>query len=553
MGHFVKSMQIPCCIQYIAEGMEFIRNSFKEFGVSKKSGGRSLLLAEELLAKLMEQNSEKEGTQIQIRVSRFLGEIKLHIEGKGEKLEIPESVVPLAETKDSDAGELIRNIVLKAYWEEFSMKYKNGTNTVTIRVSVSRYYQLILNLGALLGGILVGAGLKILLPGEMTDFLSKNVFSLVSTMFLNGVKLIVAPLVFFSIASSIADYGDMKALGRIGGKVIGAYFLTSFLAVFLGAAVYGLFRIGDPALAGAVTDAASSAIEKSAAVSTSLKDMILGIIPSDMISPFSKAEMLQIIFIAVLLGATAKRIGQYSEPFQLGLNTCNAVFSQATAIIIEFMPLSIFCSMANMVLNLDAGNLLKILTWPAVIYFADILMLCVYGLLLLLFGRLNPMTFFRKFFPAMVSAYTLSSSNATMPVSLETCDKRLGISKKIYSFSIPLGATINMDGSCITQMISALFMAKIFGISITGALIVSIALTIFTLSVGAPGVPGGALVCIALLLPQYGIPAEGISLIMGLYSLVGMMQTCVNVTGDAVVTSIVARSEGLMDIEKFRG
>lgn len=152
----------------------------------------------------------------------------------------------------------------------------------------------------------------------------------------------------------------------------------------------------------------------------------------------------------------------------------------------------------------------------------------------------------------MLSAFTMASSSATIPVSIEICKDRLGIAKKVYSFSIPLGATINMDGSCITQMISALFMAKIFGVPMTMSLVFSMALTIFVLSVGAPGVPGGALVCIALLLPQYGIPVEGISLIMGLYSLVGMMQTCVNVTGDATVTTIVAKSEGLMDMEKFK-
>lgn len=137
-------------------------------------------------------------------------------------------------------------------------------------------------------------------------------------------------------------------------------------------------------------------------------------------------------------------------------------------------------------------------------------------------------------------------------ITITSRGDQLGISKKVYAFSIPLGATINMDGSCITQMISALFMAKIFGVTIRGALILSMSLTIFMLSVGAPGVPGGALVCIALLLPQYGIPAEGISLIMGLYSVVGMMQTCVNVTGDAAMTSVVARSEGLLDLAIFK-
>lgn len=552
MIYFSKKKQIPYDIQCVPDGVSFIQSSLEECGSERKSIIRMLLLTEELLVKLIgSQTKESEGS-VWIQVTSIFGETRIRIWGKGEKLEIPESMTSLADADDPEAEEVIRNIVLKAYQDNMDMKYRNGINTVSIRVTASRYRQLLLTLGAMVLGIFTGIILKMFVPQTFTAILSDDLFSPVSTMFLNAVKFVVAPLVFFSIASCIGDYGDMKALGRIGGKVIGTYFFTSLLAVFLGAGIYGIFRIGDPALAGAVTDAASSAIEKSTAVSTSAKDMIMGIIPSDIITPFLNMDMLQVIFIAFLLGFTTKKIGQYSETFRTALNTGNAVFSQATAIIISFMPLSVFCSMAKMIISLDIKNLLKLLTWPATIYFADILMICVYGLLLLIVGRLNPVTFFRKFSPAMLSAFTMASSSATIPVSIEICKDRLGIAKKVYSFSIPLGATINMDGSCITQMISALFMAKIFGVPMTMSLVFSMALTIFVLSVGAPGVPGGALVCIALLLPQYGIPVEGISLIMGLYSLVGMMQTCVNVTGDATVTTIVAKSEGLMDMEKFK-
>lgn len=552
MIYFSKKKQIPYDIQCVPDGVSFIQSSLEECGSERKSIIRTLLLTEELLVKLIgSQTKESEGS-VWIQVTSMFGETRIRIWGKGEKLEIPESITSLVDADDPEAEEVIRNIVLKAYQDNLNMKYRNGINTVSIRVAASRYRQLLLTLDAMVLGIFTGIILKMFAPQTFTAILSDDLFSPVSTMFLNAVKFVVAPLVFFSIASCIGDYGDMKALGRIGGKVIGTYFFTSLLAVFLGAGIYGIFRIGDPALAGAVTDAASSAIEKSTAVSTSAKDMIMGIIPSDIITPFLNMDMLQVIFIAFLLGFTTKKIGQYSETFRTALNTGNAVFSQATAIIISFMPVSVFCSMAKMIISLDIKNLLKLLTWPATIYFADILMICVYGLLLLIIGRLNPVTFFRKFSPAMLSAFTMASSSATIPVSIEICKDRLGIAKKVYSFSIPLGATINMDGSCITQMISALFMAKIFGVPITMSLVLSMALTIFVLSVGAPGVPGGALVCIALLLPQYGIPVEGISLIMGLYSLVGMMQTCVNVTGDATVTTIVAKSEGLMDMEKFR-
>ena len=215
------------------------------------------------------------------------------------------------------------------------------------------------------------------------------------------------------------------------------------------------------------------------------------------------------------------------------------------------MPVAIFCSMAKMVISMNIDSLLSVLTWVPTIYFGDLLMLTVYGLMILTLAGINPLTFFKKYYSVMIAGFTLCSSNAVLPTAMEVCDKKLGISKKLYSFSLPLGATINMDGSCITQMISALFMAKIFGIPVTAAVIMQLALAIFILSVGAPGVPGGALVCISLLLPQIGIPAEAISIIMGLYSLVSMMQTATNVTGDAVVTLIVAKSEKQVDLKTY--
>jgi Na+/H+-dicarboxylate symporter len=277
----------------------------------------------------------------------------------------------------------------------------------------------------------------------------------------------------------------------------------------------------------------------------------VGIIPSDIINPFLSADMLQIIFIAVMIGVSCGLLSDKIICFKDVLSDGYQVFSKITALIISVMPLAVFCAMAKMVLSMDLKSLFSVFAWVPTIYFGDVLMMIVYALIILLVGRLNPITFFRKYYQAMLTAFTFASSNASLHTSMATCDKSLGISKKIYSFSLPLGATINMDGSCITQIVSALFMAKIFGIPVNAPVILTLAITVFVLSVGAPGVPGGALVCISLLVPQIGIPAEAISLIMGLYSLVGMMQTCTNVTGDAAVTLVVARSEGMLEREVY--
>lgn len=254
--------------------------------------------------------------------------------------------------------------------------------------------------------------------------------------------------------------------------MIASYCITSLIAILIGLLLYHFIPIGNSALQAAVTNAAASVVEKGAGTTVSIRELIVNIIPENMINPILNADMLQIIFLAVMIGLASSKIGEYSESCRKGLSVLNALFSKVTAMIIGFMPLAVFCSMAKMVINIDMSIFLSVLAWPLTIYVADFVMLIVYGVILFIVARLNPVTFFLKYKGVM-------------------------------------------------------------------------------LTVGAPGVPGGALVCLSMLLPQVGVPTEAISIVMGLYSLVGMMQTCTNVTGDAVVTTVVAKSEGMLDTQIY--
>ena len=202
------------------------------------------------------------------------------------------------------------------------------------------------------------------------------------------------------------------------------------------------------------------------------------------------------------------------------IKTMNKGFSMITGGIVSFIPLIVFCSMAKMMINMNLTSLKDVLVWVPVIYAGDAIMICVYLLILLIIGRLNPIKFLGHYYPAMISGFTLASSNAALPSSIKSCEK-MGVSEKIYSFSLPLGATINMDGSCITLIISALYFARIYRLPVTPNMLLSLFIAIIVLSMGSPGVPGGNLVCLTLLIPQIGVPAEAISLVMGLYPIVG--------------------------------
>jgi len=536
----------------IREGMDFVEATLTEKKISKKEKARTMLAAEEILSGLV--NNAGEETYIDIEVSGILGNVSFNFKSKGCEFDIDSItdslLFPVERSDDEEANSIIRNLVNKVVGDRISIRHDKGLNKISLNVRRSSYAALVYTLIGLGLGILVGIILKQALPVDVSGAISDNVFSPVYTLFMNALKLIVGPLVFCSVASSIADFGDLKELGRIALKIVGMYLITSIIAFFVGLGTYSLFQIGDPSLKSMVSNAAASTIAAGGSAQFSIKDTIIGIIPNNIISPFLESNLLQIIFMAVVMGITAAAISKRMPGLKNGLLTLNNAFSLITSKLMLLMPVVVFCAMAKMMISMDLSNLGSVLVWVPVDYFGSLLMICVYMILLLILARLNPFKFLKKFNKAMITAFTLSSSNATLPTSAKQCEE-LGVSSKVYSFSLPLGATINMDGTVVTLTITSLFMAKIFGLDINGGMLLSLFIAIIVLSIGSPGVPNGALVGFTLLLPQIGIPAEAVSIIMGLYPLVSMLQTVVNVTGDATVTTIVAKNEKLLDVGKY--
>ena len=533
--------------------VDYIRNALKKKRIKSEEIVRATLSAEEMLHAMIAHSDKPDG-KLHVHVISWLGSTEIRITGRGKAFSIAEiqEGEPFRPEDDTDetAREALRSLFDRLMKDRISLRNRQGINIAAITVARSRYRRLIITFCALAAGILAGILMKSFLADDFTSAVSANLLTPVSTMFLNALKMIVGPLVLFSIASSVADFGDMKTLGRVVGRVVTGYMFTSVIAILAGILIWHVFPIGNPALKEAVDASAASSVTGKA-FSVSLKDTVVGIIPSDIISPFLNMNMLQIIFIAVMIGIAAGLVSAKLQVMKAFLTDGYLIFSKITSMIIAVMPLAIFCSMAKMVLGMNLTTLLSVFSWIPVCYVGCILMLVVYGILIPVFSGLNPLKFFGKYYPAMLTAYSFASSNASLPTSMQYCGESLGISRRIYSISLPLGATINMDGSCVVLCVSALFMAKIFGIPVSAPLLVTLMLSVLLLSVGAPGVPGAALICLSILLPQIGVPAEAISLVMGLYPLVGMILVCVNVTGDAAMTLIVARKEQMVDLEVY--
>ena len=542
----------------IPKAIDTIKNRLKEHKYSNKAIALVLLRAEDVLDVLIENaNKCSMDDTVKVEFISFLGKSELRFSAAGDPVNIQEkALLPFMEMIDTDESndnmhEFTMRLYEKLYGRSLRAKNRNRRNIVSIEIQQSSYSQLIVTVLALALGVGTGYLLHTFLGGDSADLISKYAFTPVYTAFMNTLKMIVAPLVFFSIASSIADFSDIESLGRIARRVVGLYLITSLLAIGVGLLSYKIMPIGNPELVKAISsEAAGATLEKGKGVTISIIDTFVGMVPTDIITPFQESNMLQIIFMAVVFGMSASVLVRKYPELRNGITMINAVFCKITEALVKFIPLVVFCSMAKMMIGMDLKALTQVIVWIPVIYIADMIMMGIYMLLLLIMERLDPITFLKKYYPAMFSAFVLSSSNAALPYSIRQCDE-MGVSKKVYSFSLPLGATINMDGSCITLIISSLFFARIFGLPITSGMILSLVISIMVLSIGSPGVPGGALVCLAILIPQIGVPAEAISLVLGLYPIIGLMQTCANVTGDAVVCTIVAHREHALDMNKY--
>lgn len=539
-------------IQEIEKVLNYVEEELKKYNLSKHEAAMVMLTAEESVVCLM--NHAPEHAKIDITFRRLLGNVSLNISAPGELFDVTESS-SVVENIDLDGFEpdmenAIRSLIFRSRSDSFRYKNRLHRNTIQIDVKRSDRVQLYLTLGAMVLSVILGFLFKNILSQSAQNALNHYLLSPIKTIFLNSLKMIVGPVVFFSIVSCLSQFDNLRELGKIGAKVMGMYFFTTLLAVMVGLGVFFVIQPGDSSLVAYVTDAAKETIKTADSTKISILDTIINIVPSNFVNPFLQTDMLQIIFMAILCGVAVGMIGDYSKPLMNFFEGCNLLFLKITTLIVKIIPLAVLCSMTSLVMLTGTEMLLSIMSFTLTFVLALIAMLGVYCLLVLLIGRLNPLVLLKKHAPTMLTNFSLSSSNASMPFNISSCHN-LGISSKISAFSIPLGATVNMDGSCIYMVVGGLFLAKVFGIELDSAAYASMIFSIIVLSIGAPGIPGSGLICLSVLLVQLGVPAEALSLIMGIDSLLGMCRTAVNSTGDVAVSLIVAKTENLFDKKKY--
>lgn len=399
---------------------------------------------------------------------------------------------------------------------------------------------------ALIAGLILGVSLNLWIPRTefVEDVLINGIFYVVGNGFIRLMKMLVVPLVFCSLVCGASSMGDTKALGKVGVRTVLFYLLTTVLAICSALLVGNIIK---PGLGLDLAVDASSAAE-AASESVNVWDTILDIIPDNPIASLANGNMLQLILFALLVGILLAKMGERAELISNFFNQCNDLMMEMTNMVMKLAPIGVFCMIAKTFSGLGFDAFVPLLKYMfAVVLGLAVQLVIVYGGLLLLTTRLNPLTFLKKFFPVQAFAFSTSSSNATIPVNIETLDEKLGVSRKISSFTIPLGATINMDGTSIMQGVAVCFAAQAYGITLGPAQYATVIATATLASIGTAGIPSVGLVTLSMVFSSVGLPVDAIMLIMGIDRILDMLRTAVNITGDAVCTTIVASSMDQVD------
>ncbi|MFC4075623.1 dicarboxylate/amino acid:cation symporter [Salinithrix halophila] len=390
-------------------------------------------------------------------------------------------------------------------------------------------------------GLVVGLALNYGAPSVFTT-LNDYVFAPVGDLFIKAIKMIVVPLVFFSIVLGAAGISDPKKMGRIGGKTILLYLLTTAIAISIALLLANVISPGE-----GVDVAKPDKTDIEAA--PPIKDTLLNIVPENPVKALAEGQMLQIIFFALAFGAGIALLGNKVNRVKEFVEQANEVMMKLVHLLMKVVPYAAFALMAKAVgeagLDLIASMGLYMITLLLALL---IHMTLTYGAFLKFMAKLNPFKFYKAMFPAMEVAFTTSSSAATLPITMNSVEKGLKVPKSVSSFVLPLGATINMDGTAIMQGTAAIFIAQLYNIDLSFSQQLLIILTATLASIGTAAIPSAGIVMLTIVFPAVGLPLEGLGIILGVDRLLDMARTATNITGDAMVATCVAKSEGA-DVE----
>lgn len=403
---------------------------------------------------------------------------------------------------------------------------------------------------ALLFGALLGIGLHYGAPKNVfiQNVLIDGLFYIIGQGFLRFMQMLVVPLVLCSLICGAAAIGDTKTLGKVGVRTVLFYIITTALAVSVALTVAKVIRPG----MGMDLTAVDFSETNIGTQQTSMVDTLLDIIPKNPLESLATGNMLQIIVFAIIVGIILAKLGDRTQNIHNLFQQGNDIMMEMTMMIMSLAPIGVFCLIARTFSGMGFDAFQPLLKYMFAVMLALVIQcMGVYQILLKVLTGLNPIYFLKKFLPVMGFAFSTATSNATIPLSIDTLERKMGVSRRISSFTVPLGATINMDGTSIMQGVAVVFIAQAYGITLQPMDYLTVIATATLASIGTAGVPSVGLVTLSMVLSSVGLPIEGIGFIMGIDRILDMSRTAVNITGDAVCTTIVAHQNRAIDRNVF--
>ena len=395
---------------------------------------------------------------------------------------------------------------------------------------------------AMIFGILFGIVLNLLNQDSLiTEFIISNILNVISDLFISALKLIIIPLIFFSIVCGIISLTDDVSLTRLGIKTLSLYILTTVIAISLGLFFSSLIEY-TPLLSSVENIVSMNNIESK-----------VNIFPDNIFKSLTEGNIIHLLIFSVLIGISASRIKERIHIFIQYFHNFNDVINELVKIIISFTPIAVFCILSKTFATQGLETLMPLMSYFLTVVFVLLIHFFItFSLLLKFFTKLSAYKFYRNIRDVIVFSFSTSSSSASIPFTLETANNKCGIDKSIGTFTIPLGATINMDGTAIMQGCATFFLASLYGIDLGFFEIITIVATATIASVGTAGIPSAGIIMLTIIFTQIGIPLEGITLLLGVDRLLDMMRTSVNVSGDLCISCIVASSENKIDSDVYK-
>ena len=379
----------------------------------------------------------------------------------------------------------------------------------------------------------------------LSNIVEVYVFKLGSDIFINLLKMLIVPLVFFSLVSGISSLGNLKSIGNISLKTIALYLITTAIAVSLSLFIGAIFQPGSG------VNTANLISPDKLPQGQGIYQTILDIFPANIIEAMANNQMLAIVFFSIIFGLALNKTNHLTNNLSESFEKLNTVFMQLVVMIIAFAPIGVFCLIGKFViadgLNVFGEALKYVILLIATLFLH---MFITYSVLIKFFTRLSLKTFFLKMKDVAVFAFSTSSSAATIPVTLKTVENELGVNKNVAAFVVPVGATINMDGTAIMQGMATIFIAQMSGIDLSLIQYVQVVLLAVATSIGTAAVPSAGTITLVIILQQFGLPLEAIGIILAVDRILDMTRTAINVTGDAAVACVVAESEGMLEKSK---